>query len=502
MILKSILSKPLRLPWLVWLLLFGWLAYSLGLSDDEAYYWKLAQSPSLGYAFHPPAVGWMIYLFQFVLHDLFSLELSPLMVRLPALCVGALLIQQVSSWLRSLGADPVRATSAGWVMFAFAGVFGAIWMMVPDVPMLLGWLILFRSTWSWTQQKKTNRALLGIVLGTFIAIQSKYTGILFWGSALLAVLAESRGGFLKNKAFWALILGLLAAALPIVLWNIAYDWGPLQYQMSERHTGFRFSLSRGLRFWFLQLVLAGPLVFYAFKWFFKVRIHKVPFYLSLWFWPPFLVFCFQPWFSDFKFHWSLTAWLPVSILMAWRSCSQMDQGWLKAQRRYASVLLSLVWILMQWPVAGWIGMRWMGEGLENTKWQPKWDVSNDYYGWGELLTEMKKDFAETDLQLPLTGSRYQTASQVAFALKRPGTTVLVPRDLKQRDEWPRIDAFEYIENQWPILKSPVLYFADDRYSAGPEFKNSDCKLIKTYSFDRHGVQAKSIQVYRCQPSVI
>src|ERR1700752_4400696 len=36
----------------------------VGLSDDESYYWVLAQKPALGYAFHPPMVAWMIFVAQ------------------------------------------------------------------------------------------------------------------------------------------------------------------------------------------------------------------------------------------------------------------------------------------------------------------------------------------------------------------------------------------------------------------------------------------------------
>jgi DNA-binding CsgD family transcriptional regulator len=44
----------------------------LGISDDEAYYWALAQNPSWGFAYHPPGVVWFIYFFQKLLSPLFG----------------------------------------------------------------------------------------------------------------------------------------------------------------------------------------------------------------------------------------------------------------------------------------------------------------------------------------------------------------------------------------------------------------------------------------------
>ena len=35
-------------------------AATLGISDDEAYYWVLSRSPALGYTYHPPMVAWLI----------------------------------------------------------------------------------------------------------------------------------------------------------------------------------------------------------------------------------------------------------------------------------------------------------------------------------------------------------------------------------------------------------------------------------------------------------
>src|SRR3712207_6666951 len=97
-------SKAVKAPSWLWIpaavfvvqLLHG---ATLGLTDDEAYYWVLAQKPAWGYAYHPPFVAWSIAaseaLFKVVLGLLETLGLQgssglssqshiPAAVRLPA----------------------------------------------------------------------------------------------------------------------------------------------------------------------------------------------------------------------------------------------------------------------------------------------------------------------------------------------------------------------------------------------------------------------------------
>ena len=59
-------------------------AVTVGLSDDEAYYWVLGQSPAWGYAFHPPGIGWSVWIFQFLLSWAFGSN-SVFLTRLPAI---------------------------------------------------------------------------------------------------------------------------------------------------------------------------------------------------------------------------------------------------------------------------------------------------------------------------------------------------------------------------------------------------------------------------------
>src|SRR3954466_13193359 len=107
--LKKFLEKT-SITWTapVLLVLVLWIhGATLGLTDDEAYYWVLAQRPALGYAFHPPAVAWSIALVQKSLGGLFSGQF-PGLVRLPAALFSAGIVWLGLRWMVAAGADRQR----------------------------------------------------------------------------------------------------------------------------------------------------------------------------------------------------------------------------------------------------------------------------------------------------------------------------------------------------------------------------------------------------------
>jgi 4-amino-4-deoxy-L-arabinose transferase-like glycosyltransferase len=53
---------------------------SIGLTDDEAYYWVLGQTPAWGYGYHPPMVAWITALSDALLG--WTAPSHPLRVRL------------------------------------------------------------------------------------------------------------------------------------------------------------------------------------------------------------------------------------------------------------------------------------------------------------------------------------------------------------------------------------------------------------------------------------
>jgi hypothetical protein len=146
----------------------------------------------------------------------------------------------------------------------------------------------------------------------------------------------------------------------------------------------------------------------------------------------------QPLFSEFKPHWAFIVWWPVLLAGVWYF-SRKRELTLKLQTSYGLLMVAAIWLSCLMPL-GMMLMKSSGNSLL--------DVSNDLYGWSGL-----KEAASEPL--PVIGSRYQTASQAAFALGKGHVVALIPRDAKARDEWPEGDFADGFGPDWPKLLKPV-----------------------------------------------
>jgi hypothetical protein len=492
----------------------------IGLSDDEAYYWVLAQTPALGYAFHPPAVAWFIAFFQFLLGSLLGIH-HPGLVRLPAALSIALILGMSLAWLEKVtlllktktmkGFHPFYVERAVAALLSFFGFFALSWMMVPDIPLFLGWTLLFTSTWSicFAKTRRWEFWLLG--LATVLTLLSKYSGVLAVGSAFisLCIWAPQKK---RNRGIVALVVGGALAAFPILVWNAQHEWGSILYQIRDRHAGSSLSWVRYLRFWLIELVIAGPaILFYSF-WIviqsvmrkFRARpkmgragpsidIQLVWQFVAIWILPAAAVFCVQPLFSDFKPHWAFIVWWPATLVLA-LAAQTRSWKWIRYQCGYGAILGILILLSCHFPIGSWLG-----RSLSGASFDPRLDVTNDLYGWRVLNSYLQTHIDAESRGLPVVGSRYQTASQASFSLDRIAGATQLPRDLKERDEWPNLHVSETQGPGWPHLKSSVLFVTDNRYDAPPDFPTAKCRKLGRASEMRFGILAKWIDVWRCDP---
>ena len=448
---------------------------TLGASDDEAYYWVLSQKLELGYAFHPPMVSWILRFFQILLSPIFPAH-SIWVLRFPAALFSAVSVALLGDWFQSIGLRGKDLRLAYLNLLAFAGFFGASWMWVPDLPLLLGWILLFVTTW-----KCTRLSTIDYVVFTFttaLVVLSKFSGVIAVGSAGLMILSSELSRREKIKACAAFALGLVLAALPILIWNAQHEWGSLLYQFKDRHSGSHLSFARYARFWLIQLFIAGPFVF--------IYAAKMQRKIAIWAIPPALVFFTQPLWSDFKPHWALVVWLPIVIGFSVQATQFRKLS--RAHRIYGFSLIVLVALICRYPLIS------LAVHAKTGQWpDPRIDISNDLTSWSELPRLLEEN------TIPVVASRYQTASQASLALGSWSRVALVPRDLKQRDEWPAFSIFqgEDLQGKWPHFKGELIYIADHRYTAGPEFPDTVCKVWKEYSGMRYQVPARSIKLWRC-----
>jgi hypothetical protein len=484
----------------IWLVGFAlvWLfqAFTLGMSDDEAYYWVLSQNPSWGYAYHPPMIAWSMAAVDWITGIFWALlggptELAhPGRMRLGAVAMSLFIFGMSLRWARTIVRQEQNRelTHSEAALLVLPGLAAAGWMSVPDLPLFVGWWLAFLGAWH--PEKKQAPVLL--FFGALVGLLSKFSAVLFIGSAALSVIGYAPRAQ-RLRLLGALALGSTLALLPTLWWNLHNDWASIRYQFIERHqSGGHADGARYLRFWASQLLIAGPALIAALA-ILKPKRGLV----LLWFAPAAAVFLVQPLFSEFKAHWALAAWLPLSL---WIATHPERPGWLA--RLHAGWTLSLItlWIaLCQLPLqAKWT--EWWTQKKPN----PLWDITNDFFGWSELAPFIEEKTQGKLNQLPVLGARYQTASQAAFALqgRTPGVS-LVGRGQTELQEWPRLNEWLIHDSgqTWPTLKKPVLFVADNRYSAGPAFRNSSCEDLGELQTRRADYLAKSIRLWLCSPEV-
>jgi hypothetical protein len=471
---------------------------NLGLTDDEAYYWVLAQTPSLGYAFHPPGVAWLIAGLQKVFVALGLPPNTVAGVRLPAVLLASASLMLALRWLWSEGATRGRSLVSGALaVVSLVGIFGMAWMMVPDLPLILGWSLAFFTSWKLVREDSDGFGMEAVLMaGVAISVASKFSGGLVGGQAFLGALALGASSRARIRIFRAVAVGTILGLLPSLLWNAQNGWGALLYQFRDRHGGGGgFNGSRYLRFWVSQLLLAGPgLVvfsasFFRRAWSGDLEVRRLSRWTLCWALPPGLVFLIQPAFADFKPHWALIVWLPFALEGAWHVAMRSGQRWYRVQLAHAAVLFSVLVLSLHWPAVPWVAEK-MGKPLSD----PRWDVTNDLQGWENLGA-----WIASEPERVVVGSRYQTASQAAFALGSVSRATLLPRDRKQWEEWPDLSVSDSPGPEWPKLSRGVWFVADNRYDQPPAFREARCELAASHSVDRQGYPAKRFQLWRCDP---
>jgi 4-amino-4-deoxy-L-arabinose transferase-like glycosyltransferase len=492
----ALLKYRLALPIFVFLLLLAHGA-SLGLTDDEAYYWVLAQKPRWGFAYHPPMIVWMISLSEFVFGWITSRP-HQVLVRLPAAFCAAGSLAFGMAWIDAAGAQSSRLWKGGVATLSFAGFFALSWMSVPDLPLFFGWTMAFYAVWKLCfgpLQTRNKIAYPLLACGIAIAVLSKFSGVLAAASAILALLLWAPRPA-RIRGTLAIALGLVLAGIPILIWNLQHDWFSILYQAKGRHEGAGISLVRWLRFWLVQIAVAGPWLV-AFTVLLFLRAERPMRYVAVWIFPG-LIFCVQPLFSDFKPHWAFVVWWPAALAMGWAYASAHDlkiRLMARWQSRYGIVLSILILIACHAPLQSWV-MSKLSSELPN----PKYDVTNDMYGWDKLPALLSQALGERTL--PVTGSRYQSTSQAAFTLGGVSRVSMVPKERPIRDEWvslAELDPQDGVGPEWPRLRSAVIYVADNRYDLIPAFRDADCKSLGRAETDRAGFAARWIEAWICEP---
>jgi hypothetical protein len=497
-------------------LIFGLLGLTFGTSDDEAYYWAVSHHPDWASAYHPGGLIWVLFasrkLFSFLgeFGDLLS-------IRWLSAGFSALIVYFSTSWIvdqTSISGDARPAPRArGVYFFWFSFFFSVCWMMVPDHLLFLSLLLLWRETWAYCfSTSSRGGSLARFFFYAVIAMSSKISGVFLVFSAAVSVLLWGRHQARWGRALMALTAGATIGLLPTVIWNYQHDWFAVRYQLQIRHAA-GLSLSRFGRFWLIQAILGGPVLWFGLRWLVKKVRDPLAKFAWIWILPPLLVYGLQPLRADFKPHWILVAFFPMALVLAAKA-NELSALARRVATGYALFFTLTIFSALVFPWISWLGQRIQGEA-----WQTKYDVTADLFGWDQLARYLSEQETQLGISkpLPVTASWYQAAGQAGFAVHGAREWTLMPRPIRDRDDWSAIegandwgverDSGDPVGGQWPRLKRSVWFVASKRYADPPQYKQSKC--IGPVELGTHravfGIQTSLVVgqgflIWRCEPT--
>lgn len=320
----------------------------IGLFQDEAYYWVLAQKLSWGYFDHPPMLPWLIKLGTTIFGDtIFGVRFVPITLSLAGLWLLSQMVHRHYKFQMALTVLSIPAIHLVWLV------------AVPDTALFFFVTLFYYSLYKYQKLPQPSNILL-LVLAIVGMCLSKYHAVL---PIVFTLLAYPQ--IFKKPSFY-LIAGMTMLCLtPAIQWQIRNDYPTLHYQLFDRAPeGFEWQN-------LLSYVVMLPLLYFIGS--FKLFTHHQFFqYKDQWDrilkWNVIgtvLFFLLMTFKGKVEAHWLIVICVPIALLLArYSRTSFINSTWFKG----CIILLVGLRILLIDPIAEGLGLP-----LENVG-RKKWAV--------------------------------------------------------------------------------------------------------------------------------
>ena len=380
------------------------------LTPEEAYYWMYAQHPALSYFDHPPMVAWVILAGTWVFGDT---EFGVRIVGNLLMCAASVLLYLYGRMWYGRQAGLLAAAA----LLVFPVYFGAGFIATMDAPLMFFWTACLLGV---SLALRTDRPawwyLAGAAMGA--AMLSKYTGVFLGVGGALAVIGTPRyRRHLRTVHPYLAALSALVIFAPVIAWNAQHDWASFRFQSVGRFGRGSFDIADPLRFIWLQVVVATPVlligtILLSARLLRRRRLTAPRWWIAFCFGLPLLaVMAYSSLRHTIHINWTLPAYL--SLLPAVAHWAGIAARHARVKRGRRDGLRGLAWTA---AVCLIINVGMMGYLLAG---QPRlWTISA-FGPWRELavLVEEYEDRMEAETgQEPLivAAGKYRLASVLAF----------------------------------------------------------------------------------------
>ncbi len=415
----------------------------LDISPDEAHYWEWSRRLDLSYYSKGPAVAYVIALFTkvFGAND-FGIR------------IGAVVFAAAGSWcIYLLGRELFESEKVGFWSALVANVSplfaaGSI-LMTTDVMLIFFWAAAILAVHlGLTRRRAGWWYLAGLLIG--LGFLSKYTMALIYPCLFLYFLVSRRDRFwlAQPEPYFAAAISL-AAATPVILWNILHGQVTIKHTLGQAHVG-EGALAIGGLFEFLgsQAGLLTPVIFIGLVYGAWVALTRgfvekrdellLAFFASA---PLFAFFLLKSLHAKVQGNWAVASFVaafPASVWAFDRLCSRQHppaRRITKGVAVFGIVLGAAVSFLAYFP--------WLLEPVKD-------DIMdgppyNRVIGWKELGQEVSaiKRQMEGSGEVFLLSDTYQITSEIALYTEGNPAAYNVntgTRRMNQYDLWPGPDA--------------------------------------------------------------
>ena len=496
----------------------GVLAAWLEFGNDEVYYWTYALYPDWSHFDHPPMVGWVIQLFS--LNLLFDSEFFIRLASVVIMTTNTYIIFRIGKELKdaTTGLYAALLYTASIYAFVITGIF-----IMPDTPLMLFWLLAVWTaikyflvkvpepvegpTDSETVLRQAQQPWLLIFFGLFtgLAMLSKYSGVFLWVGMGLYILVFNRKQ-LKNPYLYLSLLISAVCCIPILYWNIKYNFASLSFH-GERVGGGALNFSTfgtelAGEFFYnnpVNFVLAIIAVVAAFKK--RLNLEKSAQRLILCIALPMIAL-----FWVFSLtrptlpHWNAPAYV-LLILLSAAYLKDKHETLPRSIIAALSVLLITLVVGVAEIKTGFIPLDKHTEPEQIGR----DDFTVDMYGWrqlGEKFADFRaqkiaegvmheEDGIVANQWFPLANLDYYVARPLGLRVMGLGWPAFLHKYLWINDER---GGFHLGENYW--------FFSDSRYPKDPkttyQWYFKEIELVGVIEIDRCGKPAKNFFVYTCK----